>query len=312
MPFTDRVRIHVKGGDGGDGCLSFRREAHTPRGGPDGGDGGRGGSVLLVADDRARDLSHYRGAVHHRAERGHHGQGGKKRGAAGEDLVLMVPPGTRVLRDGEVVADLSGVGERVQVARGGDGGVGNRAFRSSTNRAPRTIIPGSAGEATWLTLELRLAVDVAIVGLPNAGKSALLNALTGASAPVEAYPQSTREPAFGPLASEDEARLFNVADLPGLGVDGTPRADGHLEQLERAAVVLHLLDAADPEAAEDRLARGRAGLEPFMPEGARVVIVAMGCPPAERPVWAEVAVDADSGEGIEELRSVVLDALGAS
>ncbi|MGI9539824.1 MAG: GTPase [Miltoncostaeaceae bacterium] len=312
MPFTDRVRIHVKGGDGGDGCLSFRREANTPRGGPDGGDGGRGGSVLLEVDDRARDLSHYRGAVHHRAERGHQGQGGKKRGAAGRDLVLTVPPGTRVVRDGEAIADLAGPGERVQVARGGDGGVGNRAFRSSTNRAPRTTVPGSTGEATWITLELRLPVDVAIVGLPNAGKSALLNALTGASAPVEAYPQSTREPAFGPLASQDEARLFNVADLPGLAGDGTPRPDGHLEQLERAAVVLHLLDAADPESAEARLTRARAGLEPFLQHEPRVVTVAMGCPPAECPEWAEVAVDADSGEGIEELRAVVLGVLGAS
>ncbi len=310
MPFTDRVRIHVKGGDGGDGCLSFRREAHTPRGGPDGGDGGRGGSVLLLADERTRDLSRFRGAVHHRAERGHHGQGGKKRGAAGRDLVLRVPPGTRVVRDGEPVAELSGEGQTVQVARGGDGGVGNRAFRSSTNRAPRTTVPGSAGEATWLTLELRLPVDVAIVGLPNSGKSALLNALTGASAPVEPYPQSTREPAFGPLPSEDEARLFTVADLPGLAADGTPRPDGHLEQLERASVVLHLLDAADPEPAEQRLARARAGLGPFVPEGARVAVVAMGCPPDERPAWAELAVDADSGEGVDELRSLVLRGLG--
>jgi GTP-binding protein len=312
VPFTDRVRIHVRGGDGGDGCLSFRREAHTPRGGPDGGDGGRGGAVLLRADEEVRDLSRYRAAVHHRAERGRHGQGGMRRGAAGSDLTLAVPPGTRVLRDGEVVAELDAAGARVQVARGGEGGVGNRAFRSSTNRAPRTVLPGSAGEATWITLELRLPIDVALVGLPNAGKSSVLNALTGASAPVEPYPQSTREPAFGPLVSDDEAELFTVADLPGLAADGSPRPDGHLEQLERARVIVHLVDAADPEPAERRLARAREGLAPFAPEDSPVLVVATGCPPAERPEWADLAVAAESGGGVEGLRERVLALLGAA
>ena len=152
--------------------------------------------------------------------------------------MVPVPPGTRVLRDGHVIAELADAGDRVPVARGGDGGVGNRAFRSSTRQAPRNTTPGTAGEEAWLTLELRLPVDVGIVGLPNAGKSALLVALTGAAATVAPYPQSTREPAFGPLEDED-ANLYLVADLPGLAGDGTPRRDAHLEQLERASVVLH-------------------------------------------------------------------------
>jgi GTPase len=219
-----------------------------------------------------------------------------------------VPPGTRVLRDGHRIAELSAPGERVPVARGGEGGVGNRAFRSSTHQAPRTTVPGGAGEEAWITLELRLPVDVAIVGLPNSGKSALLAALTGASPVVAAYPQSTREPAFGPLEDAD-GNLYLVADLPGLAADASPRPDSHLEQLERARVILHAVDATDPEPLDARLVRARAGLEGLQPGRAREIVVATGADPAHPPAGADVAVEAEEGAGIDALRERVLDEL---
>jgi GTP-binding protein len=285
--------------------MSFRREPKIPRGGPDGGNGGRGGSVVLVADDQVTDLSRFRHAVHHRAPAGGHGEGKARHGRAGSDLVVAVPPGTRVLRDGHRIAELSAPGDRVPVARGGEGGVGNRAFRSSTHQAPRTTVPGGAGEEAWLTLELRLPIDVAIVGLPNSGKSALLAALTGASAVVAPYPQSTREPAFGPLEDAD-GNLYLVADLPGLAADGAPRPDSHLEQLERARVVLHAVDASDPAPAAERLARARAGLEGLVPSGAREIVVATAADPADPPAGVDAAVEAADGAGIDALRERVL------
>lgn len=310
MPFTDRAKINVEGGHGGNGCMSFRREPKIPKGGPDGGNGGRGGRVLIAADEQVTDLSRFRHAVHHRAANGAHGEGKNRHGHAGSDLVIPVPPGTRVIRDGHVIAELGVPGESVPVARGGTGGVGNRAFRSSTHRAPRNTVPGTAGEETWLTLELRLPVDVALVGLPNSGKSALLGALTGASAVVAAYPQSTREPAFGPLEDAD-ARLHLVADLPGLAADGEPRRDGHLGQLERASVIVHCIDAADPEPAADRIARAEAGLAPFVPDGAHRLLVAThaGAPGADASA-ADLAVDVETGEGLDALRARLLSLLG--
>ena len=214
-----------------------------------------------------------------------------------------------MVRDGEVIATLERDGERVSVARGGDGGIGNRAFRSSTHRAPRETVPGGPGEEAWLTLELRLPVDVALVGLPNSGKSALLRALTGASAAVAAYPHTTTEPALGPL--EDEAgRLHLVADLPGLAADGSPRRGSHLQQLERARVVLHCVDAAQDEPAGERLARGRAGLAAFMPPGARELVVATRVDLAPPPPGVDAAASAEAGEGVDELRRRVLELLG--
>jgi GTP-binding protein len=311
MPFTDRVQINVEGGHGGNGCLSFRREPKIPKGGPDGGNGGRGGRVVLVADDQVTDLSRFRHAVHHRAASGGHGEGKVRHGRTGDDLLVAVPPGTRVLRDGHVIAELAAAGDRVPVARGGDGGVGNRAFRSSTRQAPRNTTPGTPGEEAWLTLELRLPVDVGIVGLPNAGKSALLVALTGAAATVAPYPQSTREPAFGPLEDED-ANLYLVADLPGLAGDGTPRGDAHLEQLERARVVIHAVDAADPASAEDRVALVRGAVAPFMGAAAQEIVVATRADEGEPVADADVAVDTVTGRGIDALRDRVIAALRAA
>jgi GTPase len=308
VPFTDRAQINVEGGRGGDGCMSFRREPKIPRGGPDGGNGGRGGRVLLVADEQVTDLSRFRHAVHHKAPSGGHGQGKARHGHAGADLEVRVPPGTRVIRDGHRIAELNRPGESVPVARGGDGGVGNKAFRSSTRQAPRTTVPGTVGEEAWLTLELRLPVDVAIVGLPNAGKSALLVALTGAAATVAPYPQSTREPALGPL-EDDDGNLYLVADLPGVGADGLPRPDAHLGQLERARAILHAVDASDPEPADERIARVRAGLEGLVPAGTTEIVVATRA--AERPGWADAAVEVEDGAGMDALRARVLAVLSA-
>ncbi|HMO00910.1 MAG TPA: 50S ribosome-binding GTPase [Miltoncostaeaceae bacterium] len=310
MPFTDRVQINVEGGHGGNGCMSFRREPKIPKGGPDGGNGGRGGGVVLVADEQVTDLSRFRHAVHHRGANGGHGEGKVRHGRNGDDLLVEVPPGTRVLRDGHVIAELAAPGDRVPVARGGDGGVGNRAFRSSTRQAPRNTTPGTSGEEAWLTLELRLPVDVGIVGLPNAGKSALLVALTGASATVAPYPQSTREPAFGPLEDED-GNLYLVADLPGVAADGVPRRDAHLGQLERARVVLHAVDAADPAPAGERIALVRDAVAPFVGDGAEEIVVATHSDEAEPVDGADVAVDAVTGRGVDALRARVIAALRA-
>ena len=284
--------------------MSFRREAHVPKGGPDGGNGGRGGDVVLVADPQVTDLSRFRTAVHHRAPAGAAGQGAKKHGRAGGALEVGVPPGTRVLRDGEPIATLDVPGERVTVAVGGGGGVGNRAFRSSTHRSPRETVPGTPGEETWLTLEFRLPVDVVIVGLPNAGKSALIRAMTGASATVAPYPHSTAEPALGPI--EDEAsRLWTVADLPGLAADGTPRKRHYLGQMERARVIVHCVDADDAEPAEDRIARVREGIAPFRREGAREIVVATRAGD-DVPDWAGAAVDSEAGVSVDALRERII------
>jgi GTPase len=306
MSFTDRVQIHVQAGRGGHGCLSFRREAHTPRGGPDGGNGGRGGDVLLVADEQVTDLGTFRTRVHHKAPTGGAGEGRNRHGRNGDDLEIHVPPGTRVLRDGHEVAVLMQPGDSVPVARGGGGGVGNRAFRSSTHRAPRVTVPGDDGEEAWLTLEMRLPVAVAIIGLPNCGKTALLNALTGAHASVAPYPHTTNEPALGPL--EDEYGVIHlVADLPGLAADGTERRGAALMQMERASVVLHCLDASDPEDPADRLARVRAGVAAYMPERAREVVVATKCDLAPAPPQADIATSVETGEGIAALRGELIN-----
>jgi GTPase len=311
VPFTDRAQIHAEGGRGGNGCLSFRREPRIPRGGPDGGNGGRGGSVILVADEQVTDLSRFRHAVHHRAPSGGHGEGKLRHGRSGADLEVAVPPGTRVIRDSHVIAQLARAGDRVAVVRGGDGGVGNKAFASSTHRAPRTTTPGTEGEATWLTLELRLPIDAAIVGLPNSGKSALLAALTGAAATVAPYPQSTREPALGPLQDAD-GHLYLVADLPGLGADGAPRADAHLEQLERAGVVVVCVEAEDDERFGRQLAMVREGIAPFMPDGARELVVATFGDIADAPPsGAHMLVDTSSGTGVDAVRERLLTMLAA-
>lgn len=308
MAFTDRVQVHVAAGHGGGGCVSFRREARTPRGGPDGGNGGRGGSVFIVADPSVEDLSRFRQHVHHKARPGGNGEGRRRHGKAGADAVLTVPVGTRVIRDGDLIATLDAPGAREEVARGGEGGVGNWAFRSSTHQAPRESLPGAPGDEAWLTLELRLPVDVAIVGLPNSGKSALLRALTGAAVVVAAYPRSTREPAFGPL-EDDAGHLYLAVDLPGVDESGDARPDSRLAQLERAIIILHCVDASADEPIEPRLAAVRRTVAEFASPRAREIVVATHADPHAPPAGVDAAVDSETGAGIDALRAKVIDAL---
>lgn len=305
MSFTDRVTINVQGGHGGGGAVSFRRESRTPKGGPDGGNGGDGGSVFVVADSGVPDLRWFRHAVHHKARPGEPGAGRRKHGKSGDDAILPVPLGTRVLRDGELIATLDTPGERAEVARGGQGGVGNFAFRSSTHQTPRESVPGTPGDETWLVLELRLDLAAVIVGLPNTGKTSLLNALTGARATVAPYPRSTKEPAFGPI-EDDGGHLMTIADLPGVDETGTPRKDGYVSQIERARLIIHCVDGREPELISQRLAAVRAGIAEHTNPDQSQLVVATFCDPADCPADADLAVDTQSGAGVDEVRAEVL------
>jgi GTPase len=240
----DRARIHVQAGGGGDGCLSFRREAHVPKGGPDGGDGGRGGDVVLVCDDSLRDLERYRRRAHFKAGRGAHGQGSQRHGADGESLVLAVPPGTEAIVEANGARfDLVRPGQRVTVGRGGPGGRGNKRFAGPTHQTPRFAERGLPGEETWIELRLKLLADVGLVGLPNAGKSSLLARLTRAHPKVADYPFTTLEPVLGTRESED--RQLVIADIPGL-IEGASAGAGlgheFLAHIERTKLLVHVLD----------------------------------------------------------------------
>jgi GTPase len=245
----DRARIHIQGGVGGDGSASFRREAHVPRGGPDGGDGARGGDVVLLCDDSLRDLQGFRRRTQFNAGRGGHGEGSQRHGADGETLVVRVPPGTQASGEDEDLAgrrwELLARGQRVVVARGGAGGRGNKRFATATRQAPRFAERGLPGEGGWLDLRLKLLADVGLVGLPNAGKSSLLARLTRAAPKVASYPFTTLEPVLGVL--EDDERQLVVADIPGL-IEGASEGAGlgheFLAHVERTRVLVHVLDLA--------------------------------------------------------------------
>jgi len=242
---SDRARIFVSAGAGGDGCLSFRREAHVPKGGPDGGDGGRGGDVMLVCDDSLRDLQSFKRRAHYAAARGRHGQGAQRHGADGDDLVVRVPPGTEVQLDDGTVHDLVTPGQRVVAARGGSGGRGNRQFVSATRQTPRFAERGLPGEERTIDLRLKLLADVGLVGLPNAGKSSLLARLTRAAPKVADYPFTTLQPVLGTLESAD--RQLVIADIPGL-IEGASEGAGlghdFLAHVERCRLLVHVLDLA--------------------------------------------------------------------
>src|SRR3989440_2516123 len=244
--FHDRARIFVQGGRGGDGVVSFRREAHVPRGGPDGGDGGRGADVVLVCDPSLRDLQAFRRRAHFKAPRGGHGQGSNRHGASPARLEVSVPPGTSVV-DLERGArwDLVRPGQRAVVARGGPGGRGDRRFTTSTRQAPRFAERGLPGDEGWIELQLRLLADVGLVGLPNAGKSSLLARLTRAQPKVAGYPFTTLEPVLGTLDGPD--RQLVIADIPGL-IEGASAGAGlgheFLAHVERTRLLVHVLDIA--------------------------------------------------------------------
>jgi GTP-binding protein len=251
--FHDRVRVHVQAGRGGDGALSFRREKFVPKGGPDGGDAGEGGDVIVVADHDLRDLSKFRPNQRFRAERGGNGRGANRHGADGADVELHVPVGTQVFdEDDQLIADLAHPGARAVVARGGAGGRGNRRFAGPTRQAPRFAETGLPGDEATIELRLKLLADAALVGLPNAGTSSLLRRLSNARPKVADYPFTTIEPVLGTVDSPD-GRQMTVADVPGL-IEGASEGLGlgheFLAHLERARLLLHVIDAADGDAAE--------------------------------------------------------------
>lgn len=248
MLFVDEARILVKGGNGGNGCVSFLREKYKPRGGPDGGDGGSGGDVQLKVDEGLKTLMDFRYQRHFFAHKGLNGQGNNKRGRDGADLVLAVPPGTVVkAEDGTVLADLVQAGDTAVIAHGGAGGRGNARFATAKRRGPRTAEEGKPGEERWLFLELKLLADVAVIGYPNSGKSTLINRISSAKAKVGAYPFTTKVPNLG-VVDLPEGASFTVADVPGL-IEGAHTGVGlglrFLRHVERARVLVHLLDLGD-------------------------------------------------------------------
>jgi GTPase len=322
--FHDRARIYVRGGDGGNGVVSFRREAHVPKGGPDGGDGGRGGDVVIVADASLRDLSGFRRGAHFRARRGGHGQGANKHGATPELLEVRVPPGT-VVEDPESGDrwDLVAPGQRALVARGGGGGRGNKQFATATRQSPRFAERGLPGEERTLELQLRLMADAGLVGLPNAGKSSLLARITRAQPKVADYPFTTLEPVLGTLERDD--RQLVVADIPGL-IEGASAGAGlgheFLAHVERCRLLVHVLDlqpldGSDPmenfETVEAELrehGHGLAGLPRIValskadlvpPEHAREAVEFW----TRRLNVEVIATSAATGEGLDELTGAI-------
>ncbi len=260
MKFLDQAKVFVRSGDGGAGAVSFRREKFIEFGGPDGGDGGRGGDVWVECVEGLNTLIDYRYQQHFKAKTGGHGMGRNRHGAKGADVVLKVPKGTQILEDdGEtLVADLTEVGERVLLAKGGNGGFGNAYFKSSTNQAPRRANPGLPGEEKWVWLRLKLIADAGLVGLPNAGKSTFLSRTTAAKPKIADYPFTTLHPGLGVVRID--AREFVLADIPGLiegAHEGVGLGDRFLGHVERCGVLLHLVDASQEDVVEAyRVVRG--------------------------------------------------------
>ena len=279
--FVDTAKIRVKAGRGGDGCLSFRREKFVPRGGPDGGNGGRGGHVVFKATSSLNTLTHFRFRPFLRAEKGQAGMGNNKYGADGEDLLLEVPLGT-IVRDsetGEVVVDLSGEGLEVIIVQGGRGGLGNEHFKSSTNRAPRRTTKGKAGEERLLELELKLLADVGLIGMPNAGKSTLISRISESKPKIADYPFTTLQPNLGVVSLGDYSSCV-VADIPGL-IPGASEGKGlglqFLRHVERCKLLLHLVDASLPPdrglSDFDAVAHELSTFSPLLAEKHRVAIL---------------------------------------
>jgi GTP-binding protein len=292
--FYDEAKVYVKGGDGGDGVVAFRREKYVPHGGPAGGDGGDGGDVVFYVDTHRSTLYQFSKRSHFKAERGQHGRGSNQRGASGEDVRVAVPPGTMVydVETGELLGDLTDAGESLTVAHGGRGGRGNASFASATDQAPRTAEHGEPGEERWVRLELKVLADVGLVGMPNAGKSTLLASTTAARPKIAAYPFTTLQPNLG-VVSLDPKTEFVMADIPGL-IEGASQGKGlgheFLRHVERTRVLVHLLDglSEDPMGDFDAI---NAELEAFSEDLAEkpqlVAFNKIDMPQAEE-AWTEV------------------------
>lgn len=326
MKFLDQAKVYIESGHGGAGAMSFRREKFIEYGGPDGGNGGKGGDVWIECVDGLNTLIDYRYQQHFRAERGSHGMGRQRSGAGGKDIVLKVPKGTQIFAEDEetLIADMTEVGQRVMLCKGGDGGFGNEHFKSSTNRAPRRSDPGWPGEERWIWLRLKLIADGGLVGLPNAGKSTFLSRVSRAKPKIADYPFTTLKPQLGVVKAND--REFVLADLPGL-IEGAAEGAGlghrFLGHVERCAVILHLLDgtAEDPVAAwkliRRELKKYGGGLEgkteiiglnkiDAIPEDELKEKIAKLKRSAKRPVFALSGV---SGEGVDAVVSKLWDVI---
>jgi GTP-binding protein len=316
--FLDRVKIWVRAGDGGDGAATFRQEAHVPRGGPDGGDGGRGGSVYLRVDAGQTTLRDFQHKRHYKATPGGRGTRARRHGKAGDDLILDVPPGTAVHADetGELLADLVAVGQNAMVARGGRGGLGNTHFKTATHQAPKHAQKGEPGAEAWLRLELRLIADIGLVGLPNAGKSTLLAAVTSAQPRIADYPFTTLEPNLGvmDLGDQDERRP-TIADVPGL-IEGASSGAGlghaFLRHVERTRILVHVVDGSsrDPDWEYDVIREELRAHDPALLEKPMLVAFNTIDLPAAQVAWPAflrerakegvdaVAISAQKGDGI--------------
>ena len=321
--FFDEAKIYVKAGDGGNGCVSFRREKYVPLGGPNGGNGGKGGDVYLVVNPHLNTLISFKRRVHFKAQRGDHGRGKGQRGRQGDDVFVKVPLGT-VARDadtGEFIADLMEEGQRALVAQGGRAGRGNAAFATSTNQAPRIAERGEPGQERWLYLELKLIADVGVIGVPNAGKSTLLSVVSAARPKIAAYPFTTLEPNLGVVALGDYTS-YVMADIPGL-IEGAHAGAGlgheFLRHIERTRIIIHLLDgaSADPLADHESINEELALFDPELARKPQLVVLNKMDLPQAQALWPSVeqamnaqgqtamSISAVTGEGIKEmLRSV--------
>ena len=317
--FNDRARIRVKGGRGGDGSLSFRREKYVPKGGPDGGDGGHGGNVVLVADPDRRDLSYFQRLARFEAKRGRHGEGANKRGSDGEDVVLAVPVGTQVLDDdGRLLVDLAHPGAQAVLAHGGFGGAGNKRFATPTHQTPRLAELGTPGEEASLDLRLKLLADAALLGFPNAGKSSLLRLISNAKPKVADYPFTTLAPVLGTVEAPD-GRQLTVADVPGLlegASEGVGLGDEFLAHLERARLFLHVIEAQeDVEERFHAINRELAAYGAGLADRPQIVVLnkvdLLQEPPdfgvADPRVLATLTTSAATGAGIDELKRALFE-----
>ena len=318
--FYDQAKVYVKAGDGGDGMISFRREKYVPFGGPNGGDGGAGGNVIMVVNPKINSLVTFHKSAHFRAENGGHGGNSNKTGASGKPLILEVPPGT-VIRDadsGDLLADLTEAGQQVVVVTGGQGGRGNARFTSSTNQAPRVAERGAPGPERWLELELKLIADAGIIGMPNAGKSTLLSVVSAARPKIADYPFTTLAPNLGVVVLDDHTTLV-LADIPGL-IEGAHLGSGlghdFLRHVERTRVLIHMLDgsAVDPLDDWGKINQELALYNPELAQRPQVVVLnKMDLEEASLLWWPEVqtaarkhgvealAISAVSGEGVRQL-----------